>query len=62
MSLLVRGTGYQVAEWLRDNPDKKPKKIILHTFNQFGAAKMLEVLPEAQYIPGAWLVNWEHPS
>jgi CheY-like chemotaxis protein len=56
------GTGYEVAEWLRDNPDKKPKKIILHTFNQLGAVKMREVLPEAQYVPGAWLVSWEHPS
>jgi CheY-like chemotaxis protein len=55
------GTGYEVAEWLRDNPMKKPKKIILHTFNQVGAMKMLEVLPEAQYVPGAWLVTWENP-
>jgi CheY-like chemotaxis protein len=53
------GTGYAVAEWLRDNPSRKPKQIILHTFNQFGAAKMLEALPEATYVPGAWLVRWD---
>jgi CheY-like chemotaxis protein len=52
------GTGYEVAEWLRDNPLKKPEKIILHTFNQLGAAKMMEILPEAQYIPGAWLISF----
>jgi CheY-like chemotaxis protein len=49
------GTGYEVAEWLRDNPEFKPSKIIIHSFNEKGAAKMLEVLPEATWIPGAWL-------
>jgi len=53
------GTGYAVAEWLRDHPERKPKKIVLHTFNQFGAAKMKEVLPEAEYVPAAWLVVWD---
>jgi CheY-like chemotaxis protein len=27
------GTGFEVAEWLRDHPDRKPKTIIIHTLN-----------------------------
>jgi predicted metal-dependent HD superfamily phosphohydrolase len=32
------------------------KQIVFHTFNKLGAQKMMEVLPEASYIPGAWAV------
>ena len=48
------GTGYEVAEWLRDNPDKKPKNIIIHSFNEPGRIKIQSVIPEAVICPGAW--------
>jgi len=49
-----RGTGYEVAEWLSNHPEKKPKDIIIHSFNAAGAKNMLSLLPEAKYIPGIW--------
>lgn len=47
-------TGYEVAVWLRDNPERKPQSIVIHSFNAPGARNMLAVLPEAVYEPGAW--------
>lgn len=49
------GTGYEVAQWLSNHPEKKPKKIVIHSFNACGARKMLALLPEAEYTPGTWL-------
>lgn len=49
-----KGTGYEVAEWLSNHPEKKPKHIIVHSFNAAGAKNMLGLLPEAKYIPGIW--------
>lgn len=47
-------TGYEVAKWLSENPDKQPKRIIIHSFNSVGAANMKSLLPNAELIPGAW--------
>lgn len=44
-------TGYEVAEWLRDHPEKMPDVVILHTGNEKGAKCMKEVLPNALYKP-----------
>ena len=49
-------TGYEVAEWLADNPRKQPAStIIVHTRNADGAWKMVRRLQEAgrqaEYIP-----------
>jgi CheY-like chemotaxis protein len=52
------GTGWEVAEWLSKNPDKKPNKIIIHTLNNLGAQKMKELLPEAELLPFAWIMIW----
>lgn len=49
------GTGYEIAEWLRDHPEKMPRLVILHTCNRDGAAKMLEVLPNAKYFPALFM-------
>lgn len=49
------GTGYEVATWLSEHEDRKPNRIILHTFNGPGAQNMLNKLPEAFYNPGAWI-------
>lgn len=50
------GTGYEVALWLKNNPDKKPNKIILHTCNEQGAQRMLEELPEAIFLSGVFMI------
>ena len=49
------GTGFEVAEWLRDNPERKPKKIVIHSFCEYGRNNMNKVLPESIIFPGAWL-------
>jgi len=48
------GTGYEVALWLEQNPDKQPAKIIIHSFNPTGALKMKQALPKAKLRPGCW--------
>jgi CheY-like chemotaxis protein len=47
-------TGYHVAKWLEDNPDRKPSTIIIHSLNYSGAARMKMCLPDAVVSPGAW--------
>ena len=51
------GTGYEVILWIRDHPDKKPTKVILHTFNSIGALEMLKVMPDAIYKPGVFMAD-----
>lgn len=48
------GTGYEVAEWLAQNPDRQPPQIFIHTFNPSAAVKMRQALPGAEYRPGVW--------
>jgi CheY-like chemotaxis protein len=57
MQMVASGenTGYEVAEWLRHNPGRKPGKIFLHSLNTPGRKNMLRVLPEAKEAPFAWL-------
>lgn len=47
-------TGYEVACWIRDNPEKRPNQIVIHSFNPVGAKNMMEVLPGSIYVPGIW--------
>lgn len=49
------GTGYEVAEWLSRNRERLPARVYIHSYNEKGRAKMLEVLPEAVVAKGAWL-------
>jgi hypothetical protein len=49
------GTGYEVAKWLEEHPDRKPGQIYLHSFNEAGRKSMKMALPEAIEYPGAWL-------
>ena len=48
------GTGYEVAEWLAENPDCQPPHIIIHSFNPSGAENMKRALPNATVAPGCW--------
>ena len=49
------GTGYEVAEWIRDHKEKRPKDIVIHSYNPAGADNMRAILPGAHYKPGIWL-------
>lgn len=50
-------TGYEVAEWLGNNPDKKPDLIIIHSLNGNGAKLMQEAIKSnSYYIPFLWEV------
>lgn len=56
------GTGYEVAQWLTNNPLRKPMLIVIHSFNSVGAIEMNLLLVEAVVFPGAWereVVAWE---
>jgi CheY-like chemotaxis protein len=46
------GTGYEVAQWLANNPDRKPPVIVIHSMNPSGSQNMLSAIGEpAQCIP-----------
>ena len=49
------GTGYEVAVWLEEHPERIPGKVIIHSYNPVGADLMNKALPNAKQIPGAWL-------
>ena len=44
-----------MAKWLEENPEFKPKNIILHSLNPYGVANMNAALPEAVSVPFAWI-------
>lgn len=49
-------TGWEVAKWISEHPEKRPKNIILHTLNPNGARAMQQILgTEVLHIPFAWL-------
>jgi DNA-binding NarL/FixJ family response regulator len=52
------GTGYEVAQWISEHPDRAPRHILIHTMNNVGAAAMMLVLGgariRASYIPILW--------
>lgn len=53
------GTGYEVAEWLNKNPEKKPKNIIIHTCNEHAGPLMVKLLPEALWLPGIFMIDFQ---
>lgn len=48
------GTGWEVAKWLENHPERKPKRILLHSYNTPGRENMLACLPDAENCPGWW--------
>lgn len=48
------GTGYEVACWLEERPDKQPKVIITHSQNPGGAHNICRALPNAMAFPKCW--------
>jgi CheY-like chemotaxis protein len=53
------GTGYEVAQWLKNHPDKMPGKVIFHTCNEKAGPLMLEELPDAVFLPGVFMVQFD---
>jgi CheY-like chemotaxis protein len=49
-----KGTGYEVAQWLQEHPEKQPANIIIHSFNPVGAQNIASLLPQAKCVPGLW--------
>jgi len=49
------GTGYEVAVWLEEHPDRQPPQIILHSLNPAGRENMKRCLPGAIDLPFAWV-------
>lgn len=48
--------GMNVAEYLRDNPDKITKTlVIIHSFNTPRALIMKSLIPKSVFMPGFWL-------
>lgn len=47
-------TGYTVAVWLSQNPDRTPEKVYVHSLNPAGAANIARVLPQSILAPFLW--------
>lgn len=47
-------SGYCVAKWLRDNPERKPEQIFIHSLNFDGVERMRLAIPEAIVSPFVW--------
>lgn len=47
-------TGLDAAIWLSENPDKKPKLVILHSSNHVSVDKMRGYLSNSYPIPFIW--------
>lgn len=47
-------TGYEVACFLEENPDKQPTQIFIHSLNGVGAQKMNAAIPKARHVPFLW--------
>ena len=49
--------GRHVAEWIYKHEKKRPYRVVIHSFNVPGAQNILNLLPEASFIPGVWLLD-----
>ena len=50
-------TGYDVAKWLSEHPEHKPKSIYIHSMNPVGADKMHKLLPGSKLAPSLWTMK-----
>ena len=49
------GTGYEVACWLEENPDRCPPRVFVHSLNGPGAQRMVAAIgSRATHEPFAW--------
>jgi CheY-like chemotaxis protein len=47
-------SGYAVALWLEQNPEYKPKNVIIHSLNDVAAPRMHAAIKGSRWIPGVW--------
>ncbi len=47
-------TGWAVANWIKENPAKSPKKIIIHSLNPGGAQRIMDLDIGAEWKPAFW--------
>jgi CheY-like chemotaxis protein len=52
------GTGFEVAQWIAENPEHCPRRVVVHSLNPQGAGAMLEILGD-KAIPLTWA--WTRP-
>ena len=38
------GTGFEVCEWLSENRERRPRRVVIHSLNAKGVGAMLEVM------------------
>lgn len=50
----VYATGYDVAKWLEQNPDRMPAAILIHSANPVGLRNIQAALPQAILAPNLW--------
>lgn len=50
-------SGYAVASWLSEHPDRMPKLVYLHSMNYAGRANMKLALPYAVEIPFSYIAD-----
>lgn len=48
------GTGYDVAKWLEENPDRVPGVVMVHSANPVGQSNLRAALPQAILAPNLW--------
>ena len=50
-------TGSEVARWISKNLDSisETKQIIIHSFNEYGAENMRDLIPNSKWRPAAWI-------
>ena len=58
-SIGAEETGYLVALWLSQNPERSPDTIVLHSLNRPGRDNMKSALPRAQTFPFVWMHTLE---
>lgn len=48
-------TGFTVARWMLNNPERIPPRVFVHSYNPVGAQNIKQILPQAILCPGVWL-------
>jgi CheY-like chemotaxis protein len=48
-------TGCAVARYLREHPERRPARILVHSLNESGRKLMLAMVPGSVGCPGVWM-------
>ncbi len=50
-------TGYTVAKWMVEHPERIPKHVYIHSLNPVGAQRIKQILPNSVIAPGLWMIS-----